>query len=116
MNSENTENNNILVFPGAKIEHGLQNEVLSKNLEGLTKLEAEEVSLEFSHETAKEEDLAYNFAFKNKATADIENLYYRPRISFDFTLPTEIQTALKNLEVQFNQCDYLIRKIAYYSR
>lgn len=116
MDNQNSGTDNILVFPGARIEQTIGNKGSNKIQNGLTDKEIDEGDFEFSIIQPNDNDPGYTFAFKNHPSLDIENLYHRPRISLDFTLPVEIQSALKTLEVQFNQWDYLIRKISYYSR
>jgi len=124
MITENTDakNDNVIVFPGARFEpsnNNIQNATPNNDRQGLTDLEWEELekqNLVFSDGPDKNQDLAYELAFKKQVNFDITNLYYRPRFAKDFDMPGELQSAFQKLEIQFNQWDYLIRKIAYYKR
>ena len=124
MTNENfyPEKDNVLVFPGARLDVP-NNNIISSGLlnerEGLTDLEWEELekqNLIFSEGPDKNHDLAYELAFKKEANFDITNLYHRPRFAYDFDMPEDLQIVFQKLETQFNQWDYLIRKIAYYKR
>lgn len=117
----NAKSDNVIVFPGARFDasNNHSNSTMVSERDGLTDLEWEEMerqNLLFSDGPDKNQDPAYELAFKKQANFDIANLYHRPRFAQDFDLPTELQTAFQKLEVQFNQWDYLIRKIAYYKR
>ena len=115
----NLYNDNVITFPGPRIENleRTTHEKIEKSI--LTKDEADYAgyrNLIFSEEAAKDKDLAYELAFKKDTSNDIKNLYHRPKLSLDFELPLEIQDALVKLEIQMNQWDYLIRKISFLRR
>ncbi len=125
MITENSQekSDNVIVFPGARLEASssasMQDAQKSSEREGLTDLEWEELerqNLIFSDGPDKNQDPAYELAFKKQINFDIANLYHRPRFAQDFDMSEELQTAFHKLEIQFNQWDYLIRKIAYYKR
>lgn len=119
----NVQKDNIIAFPGARIH--ANSKITSSSTEqesehdGLTereRLELERNELMFSYTPDKNRDIAYELAFKGRPNFDITNLYHRPRFAQDFELPVELQNAFQKLELQFNQWDYLNRKIAYYKR
>jgi hypothetical protein len=120
----NSENDNVIAFPGARFDANQVSNSIKPNQtgtdrEGLTErewLELEKKDLIFSNDPDKNRDIAYELAFKGNNNFDITNLYHRPRFAQDFELPEELQVAFQKLEIQFNQWDYLIRKIAYYKR
>lgn len=120
--TEENLTNNVIAFPGARVDRNNTDLSISETLsnrDGLTELEWEELerqNLLFSDGPDKDRDLAYEMAFKKNSNFDITNLYHRPRFAQDFDLSHDLQVAFNKLELQFNQWDYLIRKIAYYKR
>lgn len=123
-NTDHNKPNNVIAFPGPRVDfkttYPIPNDIKEVDkFEGLTELERLELQrndYNFSSEPDKDRDLAYELAFKGNSDIDIKNLYHRPRFAQDFEMAIELQDAFNKLEIQFNQWDYLNRKIAYYKR